>query len=77
MHAICSCWTMLAGIKAIKLYAWETAYVERISKLRDLELAQIRYTQLLGMFNSALFLSGPVLVGLAAFGTFTGLGYVV
>ena len=30
------------GIKAIKLYAWEKPYVERISELREQELKSIR-----------------------------------
>lgn len=42
---------MLTGIKAIKLYAWEEAYMERVKQLRENELKHIRYTQLLGMVN--------------------------
>ena len=45
-----------SGIKAIKLYAWEDAYVERISALRELELKQIRRTQLLTALNTAVFM---------------------
>ncbi|KAG2442750.1 hypothetical protein HXX76_002831 [Chlamydomonas incerta] len=69
------CSEVITGIKAIKLYAWEGPYVDRIMGLRDNELRQIRKTQALSMFNVAMFMSGPVLVGLAAFGTFAGLGY--
>lgn len=36
---------IITGIKAIKLYAWEDAYSEKISGLREKELAQIRKTQ--------------------------------
>lgn len=53
----------------------EDAYMERIGKLRDAELKQIRFTQLLSAMNSALYMSGPVLVALAAFGVHTALGY--
>eukprot|EP00198_Chlamydomonas_reinhardtii_P014120 XP_001703457.1 ABC transporter, multidrug resistance associated protein [Chlamydomonas reinhardtii] len=69
------CSEVITGIKAIKLYAWEGPYVDRIMDLRDNELRQIRKTQALSMFNTAMFMSGPVLVGLAAFGTFAGMGY--
>jgi hypothetical protein len=41
------------GIKAIKLYAWEEPYLERISALRERELRAIRKTQLLGMVRAA------------------------
>ncbi len=43
------------GIKAIKLYAWESAYVSRIGQLREMELHQIRRTQLLSALNTAVF----------------------
>ncbi|KAJ9526631.1 hypothetical protein QJQ45_017605 [Haematococcus lacustris] len=52
----------LPGIKAIKLYAWEKPYEERIHQLREQELVHIRYTQMLSMLNTAVFQSGPVLV---------------
>lgn len=65
---------IVTGIKAIKMYAWEDAYSERISDLREKELRQVRRTQLLSSLNSAVFMSGPVLVGLAAFGVYTAEG---
>lgn len=50
----------LAGIKAIKLYAWEAPWVERISDLRDKELHQIKRTALLSITGSLLWLAvGP------------------
>ncbi|GAX75363.1 hypothetical protein CEUSTIGMA_g2807.t1 [Chlamydomonas eustigma] len=66
---------VVTGIKAIKLYAWEEAYVDRIGELRELELKQIRKTQMLTALNTALFMSGPVLVGMAAFGVYTVQGF--
>jgi ATP-binding cassette subfamily C (CFTR/MRP) protein 1 len=56
----------ITGIKAIKLYAWEEPYLERITALRDEELRAIRRTQLLGMVNSSIFNVGPVLVSLVS-----------
>jgi len=66
---------IITGIKAIKLYAWEEAYMERVKELRETELRHIRHTQLLSMFNIALFTAGPILVSLAAFSVYTFLGY--
>jgi hypothetical protein len=37
------------GVKAIKLYAWEGPYRERIQELRAAELRAIRTTQILSM----------------------------
>ncbi|KAF8057290.1 Abcc2 [Scenedesmus sp. PABB004] len=66
---------VITGIKAIKLYAWEAPYLERITALRERELRAIRRTQLLGMINGSIFNTGPVLVSLAAFGTYAALGH--
>ncbi|GBF89551.1 canalicular multispecific organic anion transporter [Raphidocelis subcapitata] len=65
---------VITGIKAIKLYAWEEPYSERIGALREAELRAIRRTQLLGMINMSVFSTGPVLVSLAAFGVYAALG---
>lgn len=37
---------VITGIKAIKLYAWEEAYVDRITSLRVSELEEIRTSAL-------------------------------
>lgn len=42
------CAEIITGIKAIKLYAWEAPYVERIMELRDNELKHIKRTQVGG-----------------------------
>ena len=47
---------IVTGIKAIKLYAWEDPYVQRIGELREQELKQIRRTQLLTALNTAVFM---------------------
>ena len=66
---------VILGIKAIKLYAWEEAYNERILELRRKELAAIRAAALVGLWNSMLWLGGPIVISMAAFFTFTWLGY--
>ena len=46
---------------AIKLYAWEDPYVERITELRNAEVKQIRYGVLLFYFlvSSAIYADPP------------------
>eukprot|EP00201_Polytomella_parva_P004356 CAMPEP_0175076738 /NCGR_PEP_ID=MMETSP0052_2-20121109/22928_1 /TAXON_ID=51329 ORGANISM="Polytomella parva, Strain SAG 63-3" /NCGR_SAMPLE_ID=MMETSP0052_2 /ASSEMBLY_ACC=CAM_ASM_000194 /LENGTH=630 /DNA_ID=CAMNT_0016345979 /DNA_START=136 /DNA_END=2024 /DNA_ORIENTATION=+ len=67
------CSEVVTGIKAIKFYAWENAYVDRILKLREQELKQIRRTNYLNVMNTITFFSGPILVSIAAFGTFSAM----
>ncbi len=64
-----------AGIKAIKLYAWEQPYIDRINQLREAELKMIRKAAFYQIFNTIMFGGGPILVSLASFGAFTMLGY--
>ena len=64
-----------AGIKAIKLYAWEQPYIDRINELREAELKMIRKAAFYQIFNTIMFGGGPILVSLASFGTFSMLGY--
>ncbi len=45
---------MVLGIRAIKLYAWETPYVARIMELRDAELLKVRQLAVLGIANTAI-----------------------
>ena len=68
---------VILGIKAIKLYAWEEAYEERILELRREELRAIRAAALTGLWNSMLWLGGPILISMAAFATYTWLGYTL
>ena len=67
--------TVLVGIKAIKLYAWEQPYIDRVNELREAELKMIRKAAFYQIFNTIMFGGGPILVSLASFGAFTLLGY--
>ncbi|KAI3434886.1 hypothetical protein D9Q98_002940 [Chlorella vulgaris] len=69
------CTEVITGIKAIKLYAWEQPYVERITKLREEELREIRKATLLSTVNNLVFGGGPILISLAAFMTYSALGH--
>lgn len=66
---------VITGIKAIKLYAWEQAYEERILDLRKKELSAIRMASLVGLWNNVLWLGGPIVISMAAFFTYTLMGY--
>jgi len=66
---------MSAGIKAIKLYAWEQSFKERILSLRHLELTQIRLVAYLEVIQSLVFGSTPILIALSAFADYTAQGH--
>jgi len=66
---------MSAGIKAIKLYAWEQSFKERILSLRHLELTQIRLVAYLEVIQSLVFGSTPILIALSAFAVYTAQGH--
>lgn len=56
---------VILGIKAIKLYAWEEAYKERILSLREKEMKAIRTAALIGLWNNFLWLGGPIVISMA------------
>ncbi|KAK9867452.1 hypothetical protein WJX84_001002 [Apatococcus fuscideae] len=67
----------LTGIKAIKLYAWEGPWSERISGLREQELLQIKRAALLSITGSLLWIAGPIVVSLTSLATYTLLGHTL
>jgi ATP-binding cassette subfamily C (CFTR/MRP) protein 1 len=61
------CAEVVTGVRAIKLYAWEEAYAERIAALRGEELAAIRAQALIGTWCAERNLgSDSCLVGFQA-----------
>ena len=69
------CGEVITGIKAIKLYAWEGPYRERIQELRERELKEIRTSAVIGTWNTILWQGGPILISMAAFGSYALWGY--
>ena len=65
------------GIKAIKLYAWEQSFKERILSIRHLELIQIRHVAYLDVIQSLVFGCTPIMISLAAFAVYTAQGYAL
>ena len=67
----------VTGIKAMKLYAWESAYMKKITQLREEELRMVRRIAFLNIANMMLFFASPILVALAAFWTYALMGYTL
>lgn len=66
---------VVQGIKAIKLYAWERPYQDRIMEIREKELKEIRKSALIGTWNNVLWIGGPILISMAALLTYSMMGY--
>lgn len=65
----------MQGIKAIKLYAWEKPYQDRITDLRTKELKEIRKSALIGTWNNMIWIGGPILISMGALLTYSLMGY--
>ncbi|PRQ29587.1 putative xenobiotic-transporting ATPase [Rosa chinensis] len=65
---------ILAAMDAVKCYAWETSFQQRVQSIRNDELSRLRRAQLLSALNSFILKSIPVVVTLTSFGAFTFLG---
>jgi ABC-type multidrug transport system fused ATPase/permease subunit len=65
---------MHAGIKAIKLYAWEEPYEQRVRAARRAERRALFNMQMVDGVNMLMFSGAPVIVAMAAFGTYSALG---
>ncbi|KAL6508370.1 Multidrug resistance-associated protein 7 [Orobanche hederae] len=64
----------LVNMKVLKLYAWETHFMNVIEKLRKIEDKWLKAVQLRKAYNSFLFWASPVLVSAATFGACYVLG---
>ncbi|MEN9810889.1 MAG: multidrug resistance-associated protein 4 isoform, partial [Pseudomonadota bacterium] len=58
---------ILNGIRVIKFYAWEKSFLSRIGKIRGQELLELHSLARENALVNILFLSTPILVGLATF----------
>lgn len=65
---------LLSSIKLVKLYAWETAFADRVSRERARELAWIRTAGLLSAANMTQVTSLPIVLSTTAFVTYALLG---
>ena len=61
---------ILAGIKVLKLYAWEIPFMKRILETREKEIKVIRQNGMLNAVNNFTYACSPILITLSAFSTF-------
>ncbi|KAK9797814.1 hypothetical protein WJX73_000524 [Symbiochloris irregularis] len=65
---------VVSGMKAIKLYAWEQPYTDRILKIREDELREVKRMGLWNVGSAIMWSCGPILITFASFATYTWLG---
>jgi len=53
---------ILNGIRVLKLYAWETAFIRSITRIREKELGYIRQKAIIGAISNLLSTFTPILV---------------
>ena len=61
---------ILAGIKVLKLYAWEIPFMKRISDIRNKEISNLRKNAKVMAVSNSTFSISPVIVTLASFGVY-------
>uniref|UniRef100_A0AAR2LN52 ABC-type glutathione-S-conjugate transporter n=1 Tax=Pygocentrus nattereri TaxID=42514 RepID=A0AAR2LN52_PYGNA len=61
---------ILNGIKILKFYAWEKAYLEQVLGYREKELGALRKSQILYSISIASFNSSSFLIAFAMFGVY-------
>ncbi|KAF9150200.1 Canalicular multispecific organic anion transporter 2 [Linnemannia schmuckeri] len=61
---------VLAGIKIVKIYGWESAFLQRILSIRNQELAALKMIGVLQAFMSIIFISSSLIISLITFGVF-------
>jgi ATP-binding cassette subfamily C (CFTR/MRP) protein 4 len=54
---------LIAGIKLVKFYAWETPFAEVITKIREDEMRFLKKGAMLSALNNCLFFSSPAILG--------------
>ncbi|XP_070703342.1 multidrug resistance-associated protein 1 [Pempheris klunzingeri] len=58
---------MLNGIKVLKLYAWELAFKNKVSEIRESELQVLKKAAYLGAMSTFTWVCAPFLVALSTF----------
>ncbi|CAF3899223.1 unnamed protein product [Adineta steineri] len=61
---------ILNGIRVLKLYGWEPAFIRLISRIRQKELGFIRQQAVIGAISSILWTFTPILVSITTFATY-------
>ncbi|KAG7239908.1 hypothetical protein INR49_028169 [Caranx melampygus] len=61
---------MLNGIKVLKLYAWELAFKDKVSEIRESELRVLKKAAYLGAMSTFTWVCAPFLVALSTFSVY-------
>ncbi|XP_076000227.1 multidrug resistance-associated protein 1 isoform X2 [Genypterus blacodes] len=61
---------MMNGIKMLKLYAWELAFKQKVSAIREKELQVLKKAAYLGAVSSFTWVCAPFLVALSTFSVY-------
>ncbi|KAM9346446.1 multidrug resistance-associated protein 1 [Symphorus nematophorus] len=61
---------MLNGIKVLKLYAWELAFKDKVSEIRESELKVLKKAAYLGAMSTFTWVCAPFLVALSTFAVY-------
>ncbi|KAF6719853.1 Multidrug resistance-associated protein 1 [Oryzias melastigma] len=61
---------MLNGIKVLKLYAWEMAFRDKVSQIRENELQVLKKAAYLGAVSTFTWVCAPFLVALSTFSVY-------
>ncbi|KAM9779656.1 multidrug resistance-associated protein 1-like [Neosynchiropus ocellatus] len=61
---------MLNGIKVLKLYAWELAFKDKVSDIRESELLVLKKAAYLGAVSTFTWVCAPFLVALSTFAVY-------
>jgi len=64
---------ILAGVKVLKLYAWEYPFMKRIESIRDKEVRNLKTNAQVLALSNCSFALGPTMVTLATFGVYIAL----
>jgi ATP-binding cassette subfamily C (CFTR/MRP) protein 1 len=65
---------MLQAVRVLKLYAWEEFFLAQVTEVRQHELLALRKQNVLRALNTFSIVGIPLLVGLATFSLYAGLG---
>jgi ATP-binding cassette subfamily C (CFTR/MRP) protein 1 len=58
---------ILNGIRVLKLYAWEMAFIRSITNIREKELRYIRQKAIISTISNILWTFTPILVRIRTF----------
>eukprot|EP01104_Vermistella_antarctica_P019277 TRINITY_DN747_c0_g1_i1.p1 TRINITY_DN747_c0_g1~~TRINITY_DN747_c0_g1_i1.p1 ORF type:complete len:1499 (-),score=358.84 TRINITY_DN747_c0_g1_i1:89-4585(-) len=58
---------IIQGIRALKSYAWEICFADKVTEIREKELTPLFYSVYLGAINDGILNAGPTLIAMCSF----------